>query len=111
PSTRIYTLSLHDALPISNRREAVLSDVLVIENEVIEDAHHRHDRRPGRILVDRHRGRAVPVIDPQGATLLLSRGGSRHAERQQQPEAHHQNPASLPHLATLPRPAFPSAFP
>ena len=71
-----------------NRREAVLSDVLVIEHEVIKDAHHRHDRRPGRLLMDRHRGRAVPVIDPQGATRLLSRGGSRGAERKQQPEAH-----------------------
>jgi hypothetical protein len=49
----------------------VLRYVLVKQDEVIEDPHHRHDRRDAPFLQDRHAGRAVAVKHSQNAALLL----------------------------------------
>ena len=47
----------------SNRTHAVLRDVLIVDDQIVHHAHHRHDDRVGRLLMDRHAGRAVPVLD------------------------------------------------
>ena len=54
-----------------DRRQAVLRDVLIVKDEVVEDPHHRRDDRVGPLLVDRHAGRAVAVRHFQDSAGLL----------------------------------------
>jgi hypothetical protein len=44
---------------------------VIREYEVVEDRHHRDRHRVGRFLVDRHAGRAVPMINPEDAARFL----------------------------------------
>ena len=54
-----------------DRLEAVLLRVLVVDDEVVEDPHHRQHGRDRRLLEDRHAGRAVAMIDLEDTALLL----------------------------------------
>ena len=54
-----------------DRLHAVLRNVLIEDHEIVEDPHHRHDDADRPLLVDRHAGRAVAMIDPQCPALLL----------------------------------------
>ena len=68
--------SLHSQLSARSgtyRIQAVLRDVLVENDEVVHHAHHRDDNRVGRLLVDRHAGRAVPVLDFEDPAVFLRR--------------------------------------
>src|ERR1700724_1894792 len=79
-----------------DRLFAVLPDVLVEEDEIIEHPHHRHDRRYAALLKDRHAGWAVAMKHPQNAALLLGKRhvGRHHAKQQRRnPDA----PPTLPH--------------
>src|SRR5215469_4342261 len=44
-----------------DRLQAVLRHVLLIQDKIVEDAHHRDLGRIGRLFEDRHAGRTVPV--------------------------------------------------
>src|SRR6516162_10138740 len=59
-----------------DRVEAVLRHVLLVQDEIVEDAHHRDLGRIGRLFEDRHAGRTVPVVDFQYAARLLARTGA-----------------------------------
>ncbi len=54
-----------------DRLEAVLRYVLVEDDKIVEDRHHRPLGRKGRFLVDRQAGRAVPSRYPENPSLLL----------------------------------------
>jgi hypothetical protein len=63
-----------------DRAEAVLRHVLVEHDQIVEDGHDRHHRRDRHLLEDRHARRAVAMIEPQNAALLLRlrrRGGEQ----------------------------------
>src|SRR6516164_1712588 len=51
----------------------ILLLVLLEQHEVVEDAHHRRDRRDRRLLVDRHARRAVTVKEFEDPAGLLRR--------------------------------------
>jgi hypothetical protein len=55
-----------------DRGEAVLRDMLVKHDEIIEHAHHRDADRDRRFLVDRHRCRAGEIGHFQDAARRLS---------------------------------------
>src|SRR5712675_308414 len=63
--------------------QAVLRHVLLVNDEVVEDRHEGNVDRIGRLLMDGGAGRAVPVIDPQDAALLLLAGLRKTAKYQQ----------------------------
>ena len=67
-----------------DRAESVLRYMLIEEDEVVEDPHHRSCRRPGRLLVGRHARRAVAVGYSQNASRFLSecRNGDGHGNQQ-----------------------------
>jgi hypothetical protein len=54
-----------------DRLQAVLCHILLIHDEVVEDAHHRPVDRARRLLVHRHARRAVEMGHPQDAALFL----------------------------------------
>ena len=58
-----------------DRPHAVLRDVLVVHDEIIEDPHHRSDCRGRRFLEERHARRAVEMGSFKDATRFL--GDSR----------------------------------
>ena len=69
----------------ADRLEAVLGDVLVVDDEVVEDPHHRDLGRIGPLLMDRHAGGAVAVVDAQDAARFLGRCGLwKHEQDQKQ---------------------------
>ena len=67
-----------------DRFQTVLRLVLIVHHEIVKDAHHRHDCRVRRLLMDRHARRAVPVVDAEDPTLFLGecRIGTRHGDEQ-----------------------------
>jgi hypothetical protein len=54
-----------------DRLQAVLRHMLVEYDQVVKHAHHRPLGKDGRLLLDRHPARAVRVVGPQDAALLL----------------------------------------
>ncbi len=56
-----------------DRLLAVLRDMLVVNDEVVEHAHHRQHGRQCRLFEDRHARRAVAVIDFQDTAGFLRR--------------------------------------
>src|SRR6266853_853525 len=70
-----------------DRCQAVLRDMLVEQNEVVEYPHHRHHYADRPFFVDRHAGGAVAVIDTQDPALLLRQcrvGGAQRNQRHAQ---------------------------
>jgi len=68
-----------------DRSQAVLRHVLLIEDEIVEDAHHRDLGRVGRLFEDRHAGRAVSMVDLENSARFLRQrrpGGEQSAEQQ-----------------------------
>src|ERR1700737_1330579 len=67
-----------------DRLQAVLRYVLLVEDEIVEDTHHRDLGRVGRLFEDRHAGRTVAVVDFQNAASLLgeNRSGARNGGEQ-----------------------------
>ena len=63
--------------------QAVLRDVLVIDDQVVENGHEGDVDRIGRALMDRRAAGAVAVIDPED-TALLRLARDRCAAQQQQ---------------------------
>ncbi len=86
---------------------AVLFLVLAEQDEVVHDAHDRHDDRIGRLLVDRHAGRAVPVLHDERAAGFLRHGrsgagGPQRQDRRRQ-DGGSRNSASVSEHKFLPR--------
>src|SRR5256885_2127163 len=51
---------------------AVLRYILLVDDQIIEDSHHRPLGDNCRFLVDRHARRAIGVVHPENAPLRLS---------------------------------------
>src|SRR6185437_12578233 len=51
--------------------------MLVVDDEVVEDAHHWDDDRIRRLLEDRHARRTVPVLNLEDAARFLSQSRRR----------------------------------
>ena len=66
-----------------DRVEAVLRDLLIEHDEVVEHRHHRPFGDDRRFLVDRHAGRAVAVRHTENAAVFLRRRRTRSAQQQQ----------------------------
>ena len=82
----------------ADRLQAVLRDVLVVDDEVVEHRHERDIDRVGRAFMDRSAARTVSMIDPQDAALFrLGRACDRQSHHQGQrydskrPHAPHSN--------------------
>ena len=60
----------------------VLFFMLVEQHKVVEDGHHRSDRRDRRLLEDRHARRAVAVKEFEHPAALLRECCGRHRNRQ-----------------------------
>src|SRR6266576_1435347 len=84
-----------------DRFQAVLRNVLLVDDQVVEDGHEGNVDRIGRLLMDRGAGRTVPVIDPQDAALLLL-AGLRKTGNHQQRQCRGGTRLHAPH-ASLPR--------
>ena len=66
-----------------DRLLAVLRDVLIVDDEVVEHAHHRQHGRQCRLFEDRHARRAVSVVDFQNtAGFLRRRLRRRHSNKE-----------------------------
>ena len=84
----------------NDRCEAVLWHMLVEDDEVVEDAHHRDPGGDRQFLVDRHRGRAGEIEHLQDAAVFLCRcrrGGAR-----QNQQTHRQSAQVSFHRPVLP---------
>src|SRR5256885_7855464 len=80
--TEIYTLPLHDALPIYMRRRHQPEE----HGEGEEHHHHRHDLEDDVVLEE----------DPQIAVLFQHAGaGERHADRSEEHTSELQSPCNL----------------
>ena len=95
-----------------DRLHAVLRNVLVENDEIVEDAHHRHDDADRPLLVDRHAGRAVAVIDPQVPPCFCAVAGNaaRRSDRRRRTDyqsLEHSRPSRPPSFgAVAPRRAI-----
>src|SRR6266481_3090737 len=83
-----------------DRSQAVLRDMLVEQDEVVEYPHHRHHYADRPFLMDRHAGGAVAVIDAQGPALLLRQCRVGGAERNQRHAQYCKSLESLFHLSS-----------
>src|SRR6202040_930750 len=75
----------------NNRSHAILLYVLFVDDEIIEDTHHRAIDRGGRFLVHRHTRRTVEMADFKNAARFLgeSRVSGRKSKRQRPPPREH----------------------
>src|SRR4029077_4362285 len=76
-----------------NRGEAVLRDVLVVHDEVVEHPHHRDLGRICSLFEDRHAGRAVAVINLENTPGFL-RDGRISAEPAAEEATKHGDPSN-----------------
>ena len=76
--------------------EAVLRNVLVEDDEVVEDGHEGNVDRISRSLMDRGAARAVAVIDPQNAALL-GFARERRIRNRQHSQCRHGKRLHAPH--------------
>jgi hypothetical protein len=89
-----------------DRGEAVLCDLLVEDDEVVEHAHHRDADGDRRFLVDRHARRAGEIGHLQNAARILRQGWSSPNQASEQPAGRHPSPQSSRH-SRLPSPVAP----
>ena len=88
-----------------DRIQAVLRDILLVDDEIVEHRHERHVDRVGCSLMDRGAAGAVAVINPENAAVL--RFGRERNRRGRQRRQHrcgqrlHNPHASLPDLSVL----------
>src|SRR4029077_1401540 len=68
----------------NDRLQTALRNVLPVQDEVIEDPHHRSLASSRRFLVDRHARWTVEKVDLQSATLFLGEGRVRYRKRKHQ---------------------------
>src|SRR6266481_4364599 len=68
---------------------AVLRHVLIVHDEIVENAHHRPIDRDRRFLEQRHARRAVEMGYSQGTVGFLSECTARGCERQRAPYQEH----------------------
>ena len=74
--------------------------VLVVDDEVVEDAHEGLHRGDGGFLVDRAAGQVVAMVDAQRAALLLRQGGTscqadgKHCHRKRECDLQGHQPSS-----------------
>src|SRR5207237_5276944 len=85
-----------------DRLQAGLRDILLVHDEVVEDAHRRLQCRARRFFEDRHRGRAVEMREAQRAARLL-----RHCWPPDTQREYHRGSKSKPrqmtqHIVILP---------
>ena len=78
----------------ADRLRAVLRDLLVVHDQVVENAHARPQRRAGRLLVQRQARRVVEKRDLQNTAGFLRRGRPRTERKQQR--ARNREPAQYP---------------
>src|SRR5712672_799556 len=64
---------------------AVLRYILLVDNEIVEDRHHRPLGENRRFLVDRHARRAIRVVHPENAPLRLSERRLEGAQSNEEP--------------------------
>src|SRR5262245_49554784 len=67
-----------------DRVDAVLRNILLEYDKIVEYRHEGNVDRIGRALVDRGAARAVPVIHPEDSTLLRLRRCNLAGRQQQQ---------------------------
>src|SRR2546425_5424478 len=84
----------------NDRLQTVLRHVLLVNDEIVENRHEGNVDRIGRLLVDGGAGRAVPMIDPQDAALLLSR--ERNIRGRQQRQNRGGKRLQAPHISLPP---------
>ena len=84
------------------RLHAVLLHVLVKNDEIVEDPHHRPIGQYRRFFVDRHARRAVEDGNSQNATRLLGEGRSVGRDRHQQRTRRCGGTQIVRHLPCLP---------
>src|SRR5215217_3970700 len=78
-TTEIYTLSLHDALPIARRPARAVARELIVRTAVRPEAVRRADG-DGRRLVPRRVDGAVHLL-PRSVLPVVARGGDDHDAR------------------------------
>src|SRR5262249_43946027 len=60
-----------------DRLEAVLRDILFVQDEIVEDSHERGHRRVRRLFENRGAWRTIPMIDLEYAAVLGLAGAGR----------------------------------
>jgi hypothetical protein len=68
----------------NNRPHAVLCDMLIVQDEIIEYPHDRPQRRSRRLLEERHARRAIEMGDFKNAPCLLSECHAGDQQRKRQ---------------------------
>ena len=88
-----------------DRVEAVLPDLRVEGDQVVEHPQHRALGEDRLFLVDRHAGRAVDRVDLQDTARFLRGGGWRDTDTKQGHAGCHEAEHALGHVRLLPQAA------
>src|SRR5215472_11869891 len=85
-----------------DRLQAVLRLVLLVHDEIIEDAHHRPVDRDRRFFEQRHARRTVEMGHSEDAALLLCERRSASGDCPQQRRSRHERTKICLHFTALP---------
>ena len=80
----------------ADRIGAVLRDVLIVQHQIVEHAHHRREYRVAGLLVNGHVAGAVAMQNTQNAAVPLGHGGCRQHYRGQRQQKSSQHEGTLP---------------